>query len=58
MNPQTEPRYQYQEVLAIPRKKFTDYERDGFHIYAMSRFRDEVTLRLRREVESGQRRAR
>jgi hypothetical protein len=51
-------RYEYQEVVAIPPKAFSAYERDGFHVYGLSKNRDEVTLRLRREIASGPRRTR
>jgi hypothetical protein len=45
-----EPKYELQEVTAIPPKAFSAYERDGFEIYAMSKMRDVVTLKLRRVI--------
>jgi hypothetical protein len=43
-----EPRYEYETIVAIPPKAFSDYERDGWSVYGMSKTRDEVTLKLRR----------
>jgi hypothetical protein len=41
--------YEYRELVAIPPKPFSDYEREGWSIYGLSKMRDEVTLKLRRE---------
>jgi hypothetical protein len=46
-----EPRYEYETVVAIPPKAFGDYEHDGFEIYGLSKTRDEVTLKLRRQIK-------
>jgi hypothetical protein len=45
-----EPRYEYETIVAIPPKAFSDYERDGWSVYGLSKMRDEVTLKLRRPV--------
>jgi hypothetical protein len=45
-----EPKYEYETIVAIPPKAFSDYERDGWSIYGMSKTRDEVTLKLRKPL--------
>jgi hypothetical protein len=46
-----EPTYEYESTLAIAGKTFAAHEHDGFHVYALSKMRDEVTLKLRRQIK-------
>jgi hypothetical protein len=47
----TEIIYEYETTVAMAGKAIADHNHDGFKVYAMSKMRDEVTLRLRREVK-------
>lgn len=52
-----EPIYEIIEVLSTDKGALQQAARDGYTQYGLSKMRDEVTLKLRREVEN-QKRAR